>query len=103
MLEGMSVSAAALPPPRDPGAPYTVCLVCLGNICRSPMAEVVLRAELGEAGLDGAVTVDRAGTGDWHMGHPMYRRAQAKLTARGYDGSAHLARQIDVPWLPERA
>ena len=43
----MSVPAAALPPPRDPGAPYTVCLVCLGNICRSPTAEVVLRADVG--------------------------------------------------------
>ena len=47
----MSVPAAALPPPRQPGSPYTVCLVCLGNICRSPMAEVVLRSELAEAGL----------------------------------------------------
>ena len=98
----MSVPDAALPPRRRPGSPYTVCLVCLGNICRSPMAEVVVRSELAEAGLDGAVTVDSAGTGDWHIGHPMDRRAQAELTARGYDGSAHRARQIDVPWLPER-
>jgi len=98
----MSVPDAVLPPPRRPGSPYTVCLVCLGNICRSPMAEVVLRSELAEAGLDGAVTVDSAGTGDWHIGHPMDRRARAELTARGYDGSAHRARQIDVPWLPER-
>ena len=98
----MSVSAAALPPPRDPSAPYTVCLVCLGNICRSPMAEVVLRAELAEAGLAEAVTVDSAGTGDWHIGHPMDRRAQAELGRRGYDGSAHRARQIDSSWLPDR-
>jgi protein-tyrosine phosphatase len=102
MLEGMSVSAAALPPPRDPGAPYTVCLVCLGNICRSPMAEVVLRSELTRAGLAGAVTVDSAGTGDWHIGHPMDRRAHAELARRGYDGSAHRARQIDASWLPGR-
>lgn len=66
------------------------------------MAEVVLRSELAEAGLDGAVTVDSAGTGDWHIGQPMDRRAQTELTARGYDGSAHRARQIDVPWLPGR-
>ncbi|HEY2521380.1 MAG TPA: low molecular weight protein-tyrosine-phosphatase [Streptosporangiaceae bacterium] len=98
----MSVSAAALPPPRDPGAPYTVCLVCLGNICRSPMAEVVLRSELTRAGLAGAVTVDSAGTGDWHIGYPMDRRAQAELARRGYDGSAHRARQIDASWLPGR-
>jgi protein-tyrosine phosphatase len=102
MLEGMSVSAAALPPPRDPSAPYTVCLVCLGNICRSPMAEVVLRAELAQAGLADAVVVDSAGTGDWHIGDPMDRRAHAELARRGYDGSAHRARQIDASWLPDR-
>jgi protein-tyrosine phosphatase len=98
----MSVPAAALPPLRCPGAPYTVCLVCLGNICRSPMAEVVLRSELSAAGLAGAVTVDSAGTGDWHIGQPMDSRARAELTARGHDGSAHRARQIDPSWLPER-
>ena len=98
----MSVPAAALPPPRQPGPPYTVCLVCLGNICRSPMAEIALRSELAAAGLAGAVTVDSAGTGDWHIGHPMDRRARAELEQRGYDGSAHLARQINGSWLPGR-
>src|SRR6201994_3899297 len=102
MLGGMSVPAAALAPPRDPRAPYSVGLVCLGNICRSPMAEVVLGPEGAEAGLAEAVTVDSAGTGDWHIGHPMDRRAQAELGRRGYDGAAHRARQIDVPWLPDR-
>src|SRR6516225_10421323 len=86
--------AAPLPPPRDPGAPYRVCLVCLGNICRSPMAETVLRASLAEAGLDGAVRLDSAGTGDWHVGEPMYQPAQAALARWGYDGSAHRARQF---------
>lgn len=98
----MSIPAAALPPPRRPGAPYTVCLVCLGNICRSPMAEVVLRSELAAAGLAGAVTVDSAGTGDWHIGHPMDARARAELEQRGYDGSAHRARQIAGSWLTGR-
>ena len=102
MLEGMSVSAAALPPPRDPGTLYTVCLVCLGNICRSPMAEVVLRSELTRAGLADAVTVDSAGTGDWHIADPMDRRAHAELAHRGYDGSSHRARQMDGSWLPGR-
>jgi protein-tyrosine phosphatase len=91
-----------LPPPREPGAPYRVCLVCLGNICRSPMAETVLRAALAEAGLDGAVVVDSAGTGDWHIGQPMNSGARAALTSRGYDGSAHRARQIDPSWLARR-
>jgi protein-tyrosine phosphatase len=98
----MPVPAVPLPPSRDPGVPYTVCLVCLGNICRSPMAEVVLRSELAAAGLDGAVTVDSAGTGDWHIGHPMDRRARAELARRGFDGSAHRARQIGPSWPPER-
>ncbi|HWG64411.1 MAG TPA: hypothetical protein VG253_22200, partial [Streptosporangiaceae bacterium] len=65
------VPAAALPPPRHRNGPYRVCLVCLGNICRSPMAETVLRSELAAAGLDRAVTVDSAGTGDWHLGQRM--------------------------------
>ena len=53
-----------LPPPRRSRGPYRVCLVCLGNICRSPMAEVALRTELDRAGLAGRVEVDSAGTGD---------------------------------------
>ena len=92
-------SAAELPSPREPGAPYRVCLVCLGNICRSPMAETVLRAELAAAGLDGAVVVDSAGTGDWHVGDAMDPGARSALASRGHDGSAHRARQIQPSWL----
>jgi low molecular weight protein-tyrosine phosphatase len=91
--------AAELPSPRDPDAPYRVCLVCLGNICRSPMAETVLRAQLDRAGLDGAVVVDSAGTGDWHVGDRMDPGARAALARRGYDGSSHRARQFDPSWL----
>jgi protein-tyrosine phosphatase len=92
-------SAAELPPPREPGALYRVCLVCLGNICRSPMAETVLRAELRAAGLAGAVVVDSAGTGDWHVGDAMDRGARSALARRGHDGSAHRARQFQPSWL----
>ena len=92
-------SAAELPPPREPGAPYRVCLVCLGNICRSPMAETVLRAELAAAGLDGAVVVDSAGTGDWHVGDAMDPGARSALASRGHDGSTHRARQFELSWL----
>jgi len=95
-------SAAELPSPREPGAPYRVCLVCLGNICRSPMAETVLRAELAAAGLDGGVVVDSAGTGDWHVGDAMDPAARAALASRGYDGAAHRARQIEPSWLSRR-
>ena len=91
-----------LPSPREPGTPYRVCLVCLGNICRSPMAEAVLRAELARAGLDGAVAVDSAGTGDWHVGDRMDPDARAALARRGYDGSTHRARQFEPSWLARR-
>jgi protein-tyrosine phosphatase len=66
------------------------------------MAEVVLRARLAAAGLDGQVKVDSAGTGDWHVGDPMHKGSRAQLAARGYDGSAHRARQYDPSWLAER-
>jgi protein-tyrosine phosphatase len=66
------------------------------------MAETVLRASLAEVGLDGPVTLDSAGTGDWHVGEPMYQPAQSALADRGYDGSVHRARQIRPSWLAER-
>jgi protein-tyrosine phosphatase len=91
-----------LPPPRDPSGPYRVVCVCLGNICRSPMAEVVLRAQLADAGLHDRVIVDSAGTGDWHVGDPMNPPARRQLERSGYDGSAHRARQVDASWLAER-
>jgi protein-tyrosine phosphatase len=96
--------AAPLPPPREPASRYRVCLVCLGNICRSPMAETVLRASLNEAGLAEAVSLDSSGTGDWHVGGPMYPQARRALARRGYDDSgprAHRARQFQAPWLAD--
>jgi protein-tyrosine phosphatase len=96
------VSGNPLPPPRNASGPYRVCLVCLGNICRSPMAEVVLRAQLAKAGLGESVVVDSAGTGDWHIGQRMNPPARLQLEQHGYDGSAHRARQFDRSWLAER-
>lgn len=66
------------------------------------MADVLLRAELAEAGLAGLVEVDSAGTGDWHLGGPMDRRARAELARHGYDGSAHRARQFQPSWFAGR-
>ncbi len=66
------------------------------------MAETVLRAALAEAGLAGAVVVDSSGTGDWHVGEPMYAQARRSLARRGYDGSAHRARQFEASWLGRR-
>jgi protein-tyrosine phosphatase len=66
------------------------------------MAETVLRAELAAAGLDGAVVVDSAGTGDWHIGDRMDPGARAALARRGHDGSAHRARQFEPSWFADR-
>ncbi len=94
-------SAASPPPPRDPSQPYRICVVCLGNICRSPMAERVLAAQLDLAGLAGRVVVDSAGTGDWHLGEPMDARARAELSRRGHGAGGHEARQIQPDWLDD--
>jgi protein-tyrosine phosphatase len=93
---------APFPPKRNPNGPYRICCVCLGNICRSPMAEVVLREQVAVAGLGGQVLVDSAGTGDWHVGDRMNSKARTQLARNGYDGEAHRARQFDTSWLPER-
>ncbi len=74
--------------------PLRVLVVCLGNICRSPTAEAVLRQRLRDAGLDGAVEVDSAGTGDWHVGMPPDARSQRHARTRGYDLSKLRGRQI---------
>jgi protein-tyrosine phosphatase len=76
---------------------YRVCFVCTGNICRSPMAESVFRARLQEAGLDGLVEVDSAGTGGWHEGDGADPRTVTVLGNNGYD-SDHIARQFQVSW-----
>ena len=72
-----------------------IAVVCLGNICRSPMAEVVLRDHLDSAGLDD-VELASAGTGGWHTGEKMDRRAAATLLEAGYDPERHRARQWPV-------
>ncbi len=71
-----------------------ILVVCLGNICRSPTAEAVLRTLAAAEGLD--VTVDSAGTGDWHVGNPPYGPATEAAALRGYDLSALRARQVTL-------
>jgi protein-tyrosine phosphatase len=73
--------------------PYRVMTVCTGNICRSPMAEVVLRARFAEAGLADRVVVDSTGISDEERGNPIDRRARTALAARGYEVPGHAARQ----------
>jgi protein-tyrosine phosphatase len=91
------VPPATLPDPREPGR-YRIGLVCLGNICRSPMADVVLSARLAEAGLSDRVEVASCGTGGWHVGRPMDERAAATLTDAGYDPTRHRAQQYADHW-----
>lgn len=70
----------------------SVLFVCLGNICRSPLAEAAMRAEAERLRLD--VHVDSAGTGGWHAGDPPDRRAQAVARRHGVDISGYQARQV---------
>lgn len=76
-------------PPR-----YRVMTVCTGNICRSPMAEVVLRDRFEHAGLGDVVVVDSTGISDEEHGRPLDRRAQRVLMAHGYAVPLHRARQV---------
>jgi protein-tyrosine phosphatase len=70
----------------------SVLFVCLGNICRSPLAEAAFRAEAERLGLD--VEIDSAGTGDWHIGYPPDRRAAAVAAKNGVDITHLRARQV---------
>jgi protein-tyrosine phosphatase len=89
-----------VPPPTGPT--YRICFVCTGNICRSPIAEVVLRRLVEDAGLAGSVEVDSAGTGAWHLGDGADPRAVDVLRSSGYDGSAHRARAFAADWFADR-
>lgn len=75
-------------------APHRVVFVCLGNICRSPTAEGVLRKLAADADLDGAVVVDSAGTAGWHEGDPPDRRSVAEARARGLDITGMRGRRV---------
>lgn len=77
---------------EDRQNPPAILFLCLGNICRSPLAEAAARAAFADAGI--AATLDSAGTGDWHVGHPPDRRAQAEARRHGVDISHLRARQL---------
>lgn len=69
-----------------------ILMVCLGNICRSPLAEGVMRQLVREKGLNWEIA--SAGTGDWHIGNPPDRRSVAVAKTFGYDISAQRARHF---------
>ncbi|AWC21591.1 low molecular weight protein-tyrosine-phosphatase [Aminobacter sp. P9b] len=72
----------------------SILFVCLGNICRSPLAEGVFRAVLAERGLDGEFTIDSAGTGGWHAGSAPDPRSIAVAAQHGIDIAAQQARKV---------
>jgi protein-tyrosine phosphatase len=77
-------------------ADYSVLIVCLGNYCRSPVAEGVLRAKLAEIGLAGAVSVESAGTSTYYEGRRPHRYARHEALRRGVDIGGHRARGLDA-------
>jgi protein-tyrosine phosphatase len=77
-------------------ADYSVLVVCLGNYCRSPVAEGVLRKKLAELGVEGAVRVESAGTSTYYEGRRPHRYARREALRRGVDIGAHRARGLDA-------
>lgn len=71
-----------------------VLFVCMGNICRSPLAEGVLRAEVIVAGLEGEIEVDSAGTGNWHVGEPPHPQSRKVAQEKGFSIDDLRGRQL---------
>lgn len=74
----------------------SILFVCLGNYCRSPMAEALFRHHAREERVLDRFRIDSAGTGDWHLGKPPHRETIAQLELHGIDATGMLARQITV-------
>jgi protein-tyrosine phosphatase len=76
--------------------PVRILFVCLGNICRSPTAEVVFKRQVEQAGWQGLIQADSAGTAAWHEGKAPDVRSQQHARVRGYDLSSLRARQVQL-------
>ena len=97
----VTIAPSDLPAPRDPDLPYTISMVCTGNICRSAMAEVVLIDRLAAAGVPASgsagVVVTSAGVSDEEHGGPIDRRARRLLSERGYGAGSDTAARAAAP------
>jgi protein-tyrosine phosphatase len=84
--------------PEEPQRRVRLLFVCLGNICRSPTAEGVMRALVAEAGLQESIQIDSAGTGSWHVGGAPDERATDAARARGLvlEGAARQVGPADL-------
>lgn len=80
---------------------YNICVVCSGNICRSPIGAVVLAALAEKQGMADQVHITSGGMGDWHVGDPADRRARAALRKAGFNGEAHRAAQFQRDWFEQ--
>jgi protein-tyrosine phosphatase len=95
-----SIPGLVVPPDPLGEPPYRIVFVCTGNICRSPMAEVITRSMAASTLLGDGTTLDShldvrsAGTGPWHEGEPMHPLAWAALVRAGYPDHRHIAHQI---------
>ncbi|GAA0281341.1 phosphotyrosine protein phosphatase [Cryptosporangium japonicum] len=82
---------------------FSVLMICMGNICRSPMAERLLRLRLDERLSDGdLVVVHGAGTGAWHEGEAMHHQSAEEVLARGGDPAGFSARMLTTAMLAEQ-
>ncbi|ALC80169.1 MULTISPECIES: low molecular weight protein-tyrosine-phosphatase [Bacillus] len=72
-----------------------VLFICLGNICRSPMAEAVFRDLVKKKGLEGKISVDSAGTGSWHVGNPPHEGTSSLLKEKGISTEGMAARVVE--------
>lgn len=86
--------------PGTDDSAFRILTVCTGNICRSPMAEVVLREHFAQLGAN--VVIDSAGVSAEEHGNPMDGRAARALRRRGYTPGDHVARRVEAGWLPDR-
>ena len=73
-----------------------VIFVCLGNICRSPMAEAIFSHLVAEAGLSDQIEIDSAATSPWEIGKTIHEGANERLQALGIPTPKHVARQLDI-------